>query len=133
MSVNSTQAQVYLQLSDRVFLSNDSTLDFSLVQIININSTDNATSIRLGNVNYGRILKVFGGAVQINGEIKLADPASTTIKQQSFFVVVANSIYIGSNASISAGYVLLQADSVVETALGSKVTSYITNTCNLDK
>ena len=63
MSVNSTQAQVYLQLSDRVFLSNDSTLDFSLVQIMNINSTDNAISIRLGNVNYGRILKVFGGAV----------------------------------------------------------------------
>jgi hypothetical protein len=82
---------------------------------MNINATDNFTIISLPNVTYGRVLKIFGGQLLINGEVKLPDSASVTTRQTSFFVVSANSIYMDSKGSIQAGYILMQADSVVQT------------------
>lgn len=82
---------------------------------MNINATDNFTIISLPTVTFGRILKIFGGQVQISAAVKLSDSSSVTTRQTSFFVVSANSIYLNSTALIQAGYILLQADSAVQT------------------
>jgi hypothetical protein len=82
---------------------------------MNINATDNFTIISLPTVTFGRILKIFGGQVQISAAVKLSDTSSVTTRQTSFFVVSANSIYLNSTALIQAGYILLQADSAVQT------------------
>lgn len=47
---------------------------------MSINATDNVTVIKLNNVTYGRILKIFGGLVQLNGQIMIADQVTPTAK-----------------------------------------------------
>ena len=58
------------------------------------------TSVSLGNINYGRILKIFGGKVDLWGTIKLANPANTTNMDHSFFVIDSQTITVNLRATI---------------------------------
>jgi hypothetical protein len=71
------------------------------------------TSVNIGNVNYGRILKIFGGNVDIWGTVQLADPTNIANLNHSFFVIDSSTININQGASVQAAFILLQADGLV--------------------
>lgn len=88
-----------------------------------MNSTAN-NSVSLGNVKYGRILKMFGGNVDIWGTVQLANTTNLTLLNHSYFVIDSNTISIRPNATVSAAYIVLQADGQVTLDSGSKIISY---------
>ena len=55
-----------LQIGNHTSISQESLFDLSSVQIFSINASAN-TSVNLGNINYGRILKIYGGNVDLWG------------------------------------------------------------------
>jgi len=58
-----------------------------------MNATAN-TSVNLGNINYGRILKIFGGNVDLWGAIQIANPLNQTNMDHSFFVIDSQTINV---------------------------------------
>jgi len=88
-----------LQIGLNTQVSQNSIFDLSAVSIFSMNTSAN-TSVNIGNINYGRILKIFGGNVDIWGTIKLANPANATNMNHSYFVIDSNTINVNQRASI---------------------------------
>lgn len=66
----SSLPQITLQIGSQAQISQSSIFDFSNIPIFNINSTEN-TTLNLGSIIYGRILKIYGGYVNVYGTISL--------------------------------------------------------------
>jgi len=71
----SSLPQITLQIGSQAQISRSSLFDFSNIPIFNINSTSN-TTLNLGSITYGRIIKIYGGYVNLFGTVSLPTTAN---------------------------------------------------------
>lgn len=52
------------------------------------------TSVNIGNMKYGRIIKIFGGNVDIWGTVQLSNKTDPNILNHSYFVIDSQTINV---------------------------------------
>jgi rRNA processing protein Gar1 len=62
-----------------------------------MNASENI-NVNIGNMKYGRIVKIFGGNLNVWGTVKLANLSNPDFIKDSYFIVNAKTININIGA-----------------------------------